>query len=224
MVRKLLKQEVRNGVFAVIVIGLLVMAILRPAIATHSPANKASASGRKTMEVGPGVAREIMKTTMRTSSPADVILNVSLECTILTALKTNNENPVSNAESTVRIWVTIDDKIVRISDTSAPGDNTLHPGDDTDKVVFCNREYQRSVSDQEDPNDGVDEIDDYIKTKSSHSFQWLALNLGNGIHTIRVLADLEQAVPTGSGTAEAIVGNRTLIVEPTHVANDAVIN
>ena len=84
------------------------------------------------------------------------------------------------------------------------------------------REYSRTVEDQENPLDGIDQEDDYIRTKSAHSFSWVRLNAGSGMHTLVIKADLE-ASGTGASTAEAVIGNRTLVIEPTKMANNAVI-
>jgi hypothetical protein len=46
--------------------------------------------------------------------------------------------------------------------------------------------------------------------------------MGSGTHTIVVKATLTEAT-NGDATAEAVIGNRSLIVEPETLANDATI-
>jgi hypothetical protein len=122
----------------------------------------------------------------------------------------------------VRAWVEIDGKIVPINSVSNPPQPPPAAGDDTDKVTFCNRTYSRTVTDAEDPLDGQDIEDDFIDTKNANSFNWLRLNMGSGTHTIVVKATLTEAT-NGDATAEAVIGNRSLIVEPEKLANDATI-
>jgi hypothetical protein len=166
----------------------------------------------------------LLTATLRTSSVQDLILSVSLECTILTAL-TTGDGPEDNADtatatSTIQVWTEFDGNIIPINDISAPGDHKPGIGNDTDKVVFCNREYSRSVTDTEDDDDGLDTTSDYISTKSSHGFEWVLLNAGRGIHTITVKATLTTST-VQTATATAVVGNRILVVEPGHFANNA---
>jgi hypothetical protein len=214
-------QKVRTALLGAVTLGLLLNFVIHPAIASL-PADKVVASGSKIVAAAPGTNVTLLSATMRSSAPTDAILNVSLECSILTALVTDNDHNSATASGTIRVWVQVDGVTVPINDVSAPGDHTPGVGNDSDSVTFCNREYSRTVVDQENPQDGVDQISDYIKTKSSHSFQWLVLNLGAGVHSIAVKADLSTS-QTDSATAEAYVGNRTLIVEPAKLANDATV-
>src|SRR2546427_200152 len=87
---------------------------------------------------------------------------------------------------------------------------------DSGKVVFCNRAFKISA-----PLFAPEVIKLFQKTRSTHAFNWGALNVGNGIHTLVVKAQLDASV-TGVGTfAQAAVGKRTLVVEPAKLANDA---
>jgi hypothetical protein len=214
-------QGVRNAMLGLLSFGLLLNFVIHPAVA-GTPANKAVASGSTVRTTEANQTITLMSASMRTSAPQDLILNVNLECTILQSLVTNNDNQTATAKANIVVWVEFDGKTVPINDISSPGDHTPGVGSDIDKVTFCNRDYSRSVVDQEDPQDGVDQISDYINTKSAHSFQWLLLNAGSGIHSIVVKATLETSA-TESATSVAYVGNRTLIVEPTHLANNASI-
>jgi hypothetical protein len=189
------------------------------------PANKAVAAGSRLQVIGANQTATLLTATFRTSKPEDLLLTASLECTILTALTTNNDNPTSMARSGVRAWLTLDGKVIPITDTSAPPQDpsAAAAGDAVrDGVNFCDREYSRTVTDQEDPTDGIDQTSDYVRTKSAHAFSWVRLNAGSGIHTVALIAQFNNAT-TGNAQAEAIVGNRTLVIEPTKLANNAVI-
>lgn len=188
------------------------------------PADKVVAAASKRVVLESGAPQTLMTATMRTSKPADVMIHTALECSILTALVTNNDTPSSSATNTVRVWVEVDGKVVSLTQNSQPPQNgTIPPaGNDTDKVTFCNRTYSRTMTDDENPLDGIDQEDDFIATKAAHGFNWVQMNLGSGIHTIAVKAEFEKAT-AGGGRTTAEIGNRTLIVEPTKMANDAVI-
>jgi hypothetical protein len=190
-----------------------------------TPANKAVAAGSHLEVIAANQQETIMTATFKTSKPEDLLMTVSLECSILTSLTTNNDNPSSKARSGVRAWLTLDDKVVPITDTSTPPQdpNASGNGDSAkDGVNFCDREYQRTVTDDEDPLDGIDSESDYIATKSAHAFSWVRLNAGSGIHTVKVVAQFNNST-SGNAQASAIVGNRTLVIEPTKLANNAVI-
>lgn len=190
-----------------------------------TPANKAVAAGSHRVVVGANQTETILSATFKTSKPEDLLMTLSLECSIFTALTTNNDNPSSLAHAGLRAWLTLDGKVVPVEDISTPPQdpNASGNGDAAeDSATMCDREYQRTVTDGEDPTDGIDTESDYIKTKSAHAFSWVRLNAGSGMHTVEVVASFVQAVD-GDAQATAEIGNRTLVIEPTKLANDAVI-
>jgi hypothetical protein len=196
------------------------------------PANKTAAIGNTIDDLGPNEDHVVLSEIMKVSSPADLILNVSSECSILTHLVTANQQESDTQEGTVNIYVTIDGKRVPVAGSSTGNGD---PGD----VVFCNRAYSRTVTDEEDPLDGIDRESDYIGSRTANAFQWLALNTGvyydesvikNGnnilqidVHAVYDDSNTAAETPntiacTGSettGCSRAYVGKRTLIVEPT---------
>jgi len=190
--------------------------------ATHLPADKVVASGSKVEVVSPNAEVTLLSATLRSSAPSDLILSVTMECSIFTQLITGPSDKGGSdtalAAGTVRAWVEVDGVIVPVNDSS----DGAHAGNESDKVTFCNRVYSRTVTDSEDPLDGQDIEDDYIRTKAANSFNWLRLNVGSGVHTITVKGTLSQETQ-GDATAQAAVGNRSLIVEPAKLANDAAI-
>lgn len=149
-----------------------------------------------------------------------------MECSIFTHLVTGPSSDGGTDSATasghIRAWVEIDGQVVPVNSSSDSSQPPPEPGNDSDKVTFCNRTYSRTVTDAEDPLDGQDIEDDFIDTKNSNSFNWLRLNLGSGIHSIVVKATLLQATD-GDATAEAAIGNRSLIAIPSKLANDATI-
>ncbi len=224
MPKKMTTRRALIAAGALVVLGASVLP--RGAEANHMPADKVVASGSKLVVTGPNAATELLKATLRTSSTTDLILSVSMECSIFTRLVTgpsdNGGTDSATAAGHIRAWVEIDGKIVPINSEASPLQPVPAAGTDDDKVTFCNRTYSRTVTDAEDPLDGQDIEDDYIATKDANAFNWLRLNLGSGAHTIKVWASLIQST-SGDATAEAAIGNRSLIVQPAKLANDATI-
>ena len=197
--------------------------------ATHQPANKPFAAASKTVKFSPGADVPLLSATVRNSKPTDLILQVSLECSIITdnviAGSTSTVPGASESATTtgsIRTWITVDGVMVPIISSSAPPQNPPAPGDDTDKVTFCSRVFNRTVQDAEDPKDGWDKSRDYIETKDANAFNWVRLNMGSGVHTIVLHGELTHSFSPGS-SASAFVGNRSMIGEPGKFANDATI-
>jgi len=196
--------------------------------ANHLPADKPFAAASKTIRFSPGERVPLMTSTVRNSKTTDIVLQVSMECSIITdnvILGSDQPGAGESAltEGTVRIWVEVDGQIVPVISQSPQSQTPPPPGDETDKVTFCNRVFNRTVQDAEDPQDGYDRSRDYIETKTSNSFNWVRLNMGSGVHNITVYADLSHFATTGSN-ASAYIGNRSLIGIPGKFANDATIS
>lgn len=215
-----------------VVLGSLILAYVmyKPAMATHTPADKVVASGRKVQVVAPQAKVELLAATLRTAKPTDLMMHVALECSIITDVVTGGSGTpaggtsTGNAEGEVRVWIEIDGVAlpVPIMSSSAPPQDPPPLGDDSDKVTFCDRYHQQNAADQETSPDGLDRYETYLETKDANAFNWVRLNMGNGVHTIQVFGTLTTSA-VGNASAQAFVGNRTLIVEPAKLANDAQI-
>lgn len=230
--------KTRNlGVTNMLLGALLLTLILNPmfAGANHQPADKVVANGSKMKVIEPDGTEVLLASTFKTSSPTDLLIQVTLECSILTRVVTPGD-PEAEAISTgeaagrIRVWAEFDGEVVPINSVSAnpQPDNPSSPGDDSDKVTFCNRHNRNTLTDAEDPMDGVDEMEVYLNTKAANAFNWVWLNTGNGMHTVEVKAQFDQADPEGTvitpnaeSEASGFVGNRTLIIEPTKMSNHA---
>ncbi|HVM18752.1 MAG TPA: hypothetical protein VM307_02205 [Egibacteraceae bacterium] len=213
--------------FALLATALVFTWTGQQAQADHQPADKVVASGGKVAVIPPAPAAggvTILSSQFRTSSPTDLMIHVTLECSILTTLRNeggsnSGRTSTSEAEGQIRVWVEFDGKVVPIKDVSSnPQPKHEAIGDDTDKVTFCENERKQTLADMED--DGHDTLETYHRTKTANAFNWIRLNTGNGIHTLEVKADLRTDV-VGDGTAEGYIGNRMLIVEPTKMSNHA---
>lgn len=216
-----------------VVVGYAV--IRQPAPATHQPADKVVAAGEELVDIPAGTAVTILTATLRTAKPTDLIMSVTLECAILTKLFTagsTSPNATSSATAFAKIdvWIQEGTTIVPISAVSAPPQDPENAGGEDDKVTFCSRDEGRQVTDAEDPRDGVDKQQTYQNTKAANAFNWVLLNAGSGIHTYQVKATLVESTPcTSSGLAteetcsDALIGNRTFVIQPVKLANDASI-
>ncbi|HVE47510.1 MAG TPA: hypothetical protein VNA57_12290 [Acidimicrobiales bacterium] len=243
------------------VVGVLALAMLLNALvpsgatANHQPANKFGAAGSTTEEIGANDERVILDETMKVPSTHDLAIAVTAECSILTALQTG-ELPGGPSETSdrayafgqVEVFVKIDGTPVPVSTSDI---NSATPGiqTDTGEVVFCNRAYERRVTDSENQdgaeNDGIDTEEDYIRTRAANAFNWMAVNIGRydkrgvpagtGTNVVKIevvarykteaaengafiSAGCGSAAPLGETCAEAVVGKRTLIAEPTNLS------
>lgn len=243
MARRPSKSDLSTGILIVLLAGVLVSQALQ-AGATHQPANKGAANGSKVMTipaapvVGAKTGTELLRTTLKTSAPQDLVFSVTAECSILTQTDhpggSANAGSTQTAEGKLRIWVTIDGEVVptQTFNPATQPNQPSSPGNDTDKVTFCNRFHQQEVADMEDGMDGTDRLRTYIRTKAANAFNWIYLNAGSGVHEVVVYGDLmtnpAQACattgdpPQATGTcAHGFVGNRTLMVWPERFPNDA---
>lgn len=232
-----MRRNTRSVWGPVIAALLIVLAFNTVGQATHSPANKVVAAGSKVVvmqandpaEPDPDpLVTELLSATLRTSKPTDLILAVSMECSIITDVQTGpsgtaGATDTATAEGKVRAWVTIDGKLVPINSMSEPPQNPDDQvaGEDNDKVTFCNRVHTQDAEDGENDEDGLDKLRTYLETKNANAFNWLRLNMGSGIHTIKVIGELTTNTSGHALGAEALVGNRSLIAEPAKLANDA---
>jgi hypothetical protein len=177
--------------------------------ATNLPADKVTVTGAKPDIVDAGSNVTLLgPVQMRTSTPEDLVFHVTAECSILNHI-TNTGNSSASSEGQVRVWVEFDGKAVPV----VPGPAGSGGPADDGKVVFCNRTYSRTTA-------GFTEsetISDYLNTREANAFNWASLDSGNGIHTIAVKGEFTKTAT--NGTASAIIGNRTLVVDPTKVQN-----
>lgn len=205
---------------AVLVAGLVLTvawAIATPGAAeADQAANRMHATGSAleimSAPLTEGSASEIVTLltgTIKTSSPKDLIFRFTAECALWTDITTVG-NDDSQAVATVKVWVEMDGNVIPVS-----ADDT---GDEAGKVVLCNRAYRRVTTMFDDENAT---IESYLATRSANGFNWFSYDAGSfpSPHVVTVKAQLETQVD-GTGMAKAAVGKRTLIVEPTDLAND----
>jgi hypothetical protein len=205
--RRLLSAESAKllAVALVVALAMTLVQSRQQADADHFPADQATVAASTAEVAGPGDEITILRTRMRTSTPSDLILQLTAECTIITNLKTIGDDE-SRAAGTIETWIEVDGKRVPVAE-----------GDEDGEVTLCHRAYERKTS-MFDDDDAT--IETFLDTKASHGFNWMALNVGNGIKLIEVKARLTEEATVENATAKAVIGNRTLIIEPTKAAHD----
>ena len=207
------------------------------------PADKVTVAGSTIAVVAPGHTQTIMSTTMHTSAPEDLVLQLTSECSIVTQVFTSG-TAAATAAGEVDMQVFVDSSPVAI--VSLPGQNAQSPTTPKDdgRVVFCDRVNTQSFTDGDSTAaTSKDELTEYQKTKQTNAFNWAAFNVGSGTHTISVAATFctytsasvtqpptcttgqaaatSCTVPGNTDTcADAIIGNRTFIVNPTSLAQN----
>lgn len=237
----------RRTVVATGLVAAIAAAVPATLAATNSsaqPANKAVASGSTLQDVTPSATgSQIMQATFKTSKPEDLLMSVSLECSIITDVVVPGTTAAGGkstgeAAGAIKVWLTIDSdtNIIPITDSSAPPQDPSQQrtGTEADKVTFCDRDHKATVTDTEQPQDGTDALEEYQFTKTANDFNWVRLNAGSGVHIVKVWAQFipkdpsdpanATATTTDGSTSAGFVGNRTLIIEPTKLANNAVIS
>lgn len=185
-----------------------------------NPANKTAAAGSTLKYVPPDWADDdegtvILSTFVKSGGPADLLLGLSLECSLTTetAVTTIGDHDIltdtSRAEARVEVWLTIDGEPIPVS------------GGDDGKVTFCDRVQEQRLEDMDEGTSNWT-MRTHLRTKSAHSFNWVTFDVGSGTHLIEVLADINAESDDGA-LAEGYIGKRTLLVETTRFPNGSSI-
>lgn len=238
----------RRAIVATSVVAAIGIAVPTTLAATSGsqaqPANKAVAAGSHLKVLDPKTPVTVLTAQLKTSKPEDLLLDVSFECSIITDVLVNGTGPsaptsppssaTAEASGAIRAWLTMDSdsNIIPIQDTSAPPQDPSQQatGTNADKVTFCDRDNKITITDGETPRDGTDQFENYESTKSANAFNWVRLNAGSGDHTIKLWVEFDQPAQDAQGantagsSSHGYVGNRTLVIEPTKLANNAVIS
>lgn len=159
----------------------------------------------------------------KTSTNTDLIINATAEVGLYTEIKTKG-NDDSVASAGVECWVELDDKPVPYPAFAGDGTlgNDFTGGNGTvsraneGSVIFSNRDFGMKTSDFENLEA---KIELFLRTRSANGFNWYTADVGQGEHTIALKARVTQNVD-GKGEAKALVGPRTLIVEPVNMSSE----
>ena len=217
--------------FAAILSISLAVASFAPLAIASNGANKTSFSADNLVLNTEGLADDgavIASVTIKTSTPKDLVVMFSEECSLFTEVRLKSGSSGSVSESQVRaaqsIWLKVDDQVV-----------PLGAGDDG-KVTMCDRTYNISTNILDQIQklcsavgaiDGITKCDEsyfksFIDTKDAHGWNWVVLNLGSGEHKVEVYSEfVDEEDVIGEGTASVTVGKRSLIILPQNLSNDA---
>lgn len=218
-------QEVLRKVSTPLVAALLAVTLFvaysigNTAQATHLPADKIAAAASNTDVIGANDTQVLLSETMKVSSPTDLILSLTAECSILTSVATLGDG-TSEAFGQVQMQVTIDGQPVPVQDSSFG----TPQGDDTGEVVFCNRLHRQRTAGFDDTGEDDNEIEAFLETRNANAFNWISINPArydadsDNILEIEVLGTFNTNIVSDPGAAPAqavaVVGNRSLVVEP----------
>ena len=215
-----------------------------------TPADKVTVAGSNFTVIGDGTTKQLLKATMKTSNPEDLIFQVTAECSIITQVfSTGNGTPMTSYGE-VDIQVKIDGQPVPV--VSVPGQNAQKPTSSLDdgRIVFCDRVNTQTLQ----TGSASNMLTEYLQTKEAAGFNWAAFNVGqSSSHVITVegtfctsttappysisgtndpqelatCTDSDKSAPSclptpmpGTTCSDAVVGDRTLIVSPTSLAQN----
>jgi hypothetical protein len=168
---------------------------------------------------------------IKTSTPTDLYLMAQTETALWTNVKATGKDETSQANAGLTCWIEIDGTPVPVSH-DYPNDWAADR-QAASEVVFNYRDFRVQTSflgDIEDITDDDEYLALWLKTRSTHGFNWAALNLGSGdydgstnVHTVELKGRLEVYADDNKAQAKAVVGPRTLLGVPAKLANDASI-
>ncbi|HSB56202.1 MAG TPA: hypothetical protein VLD38_00125 [Nitrosopumilaceae archaeon] len=215
---------------AILGISLAVASFAPLAIAANG-ANKTTFNADNLVLNTEGLADDgavIASASLKTSTPKDLVVMFSEECSLYTEVRLKSGSSGSVSESQVRaaqsIWLDVDGQTVPIG------------ANDDGKVTMCDRTYNISTNILDQIQklcsavgaiDGTTTCDEsyfnsFISTKDAHGWNWVVLNLGAGEHTVSVHSEfVDEEGVIGDGTASVAVGKRSLIILPQNLSNDA---
>lgn len=176
-----------------------------------------------------GVWQNVMTTQIKTSNPADLFISPSLITGIYTSTTVTGNNTGSKSSATAQGGVQ-----VRILVDGVPG--TAFPDSTGDGVTFDQRIQTLSANlgniftscFAAGGTTGTgcvltpEQISLVLQTTSAHSFNFIALNVGAGTHTVTVQAQLDvSATGTNGGlaSASALYGLGSLTVDSVRLVN-----
>jgi hypothetical protein len=184
-------------------------------VSAGTPADKVTVAGSSVSVMNPNTTVTVLQATMKTSAPEDLILQLTAECSIVTSVTATSNGATATGSGEVDMQVKIDGIPVAVV-TMPSQQNAQKPGipQDDGRVVFCNRVFSMTIT---TVGSSTDTITTYEKTKATNAFNWAAFNVGQSAnHVITV----EATFSTSDSSQQAVIGNRTLIVQPTSLAQN----
>ncbi|TLY51350.1 MAG: hypothetical protein E6K53_07665 [Gammaproteobacteria bacterium] len=147
---------------------------------------------------------ELLTSTFFTPANKDLLIDFSGECAVYTHTSVSggaSGTPSDEAAAGVRVWIELDGQPVPVSTKANPPDDG--------QVGLCSRteNLTTTLSDAE-------YVDLFQYSKAAHAFNWAVLNVEAGMHTVRVLAQINARTTSGGdGEAAALIGKRSVNIE-----------
>jgi len=240
------KSTTKYGIFGITAIAALLMISVvayNAQTANAAPANK-TMIGSSDLSVQPGNPHyvTIVSGIVKTSAPSDLIVSHNQECAIHTGLNLDFDNQDVTSAIRENVRLVIDGNIVPASygDPITENEDGTFGVDGEGDVTFCGRAYHidtniiTAISELCTGTELCTDADDlffdsYIRTKQSHSWDWIVLDVGAGEHLLEIQAITEKnldgmktgsekskgkAVDAGDDSVDTIleIGKRNLIV------------
>jgi hypothetical protein len=193
------------AVMGAIILVLVLTLALSPALAQEEqiPSTKAAAV-LNNIDAAPTTWTTVMSTQIKTGNPKDLIMDVSLESALYTTNKIKG-NAETETEACVAVKVLVDTEQVG-------------------PVIIFNDRLVNLKGDLSHTGDFEGTIDShwielYIMTKSANAFNWIAEDVGTGVHTVEVQAMVTTRAEVLSGetgtaaSADALIGYGSLVVD-----------
>jgi hypothetical protein len=150
---------------------------------------------------------------IKTSEKADLIIGVTAECALTTDVKIKGSGKEETSESMAQIKI----RVLVDGEEAEPGD-----------VVFA---YRKMIlkgllwgPDDVDPEGLLELPEQYIEiyeeTRTANAFNFVAKNVGSGVHEIEVQVMTDTTEGFDGGAVGAVLGKRTIVVEAVQMVHD----
>jgi hypothetical protein len=153
---------------------------------------------------------------IKTSEKADLIISVTAECALATDVKIKGSGKEETSTSMAQIKI----KVLVDGEEAIPGE-----------VVFAYRKMELKgllwAPEDFDPIDPENllalpeqYIEIYEETRTANAFNFIAKNIGSGVHDIQVQVMTDASSDFEGARLGAILGKRTLVVEAVQMVHD----
>jgi hypothetical protein len=153
---------------------------------------------------------------IKTSEKADLIISITAECALATDVKIKGSGKEETSTSMAQIKI----KVLVDGEEAAPGE-----------VVFAYRKMElKGLLWAPDDFDAIDPeglldlpeqyIEIYEETRTANAFNFIAKNVGSGVHHIEVQVMTDASADFEGARIGAVLGKRTLVVEAVQMVHD----
>lgn len=239
--------RVLNKILAASMIAAVVSSAAFAAESQPSAKSTAMVSGINVIGVkadtGPGSGwTTILSNTIKTPNPADLFADVSLECGLYTNTQVKSKGgtkDTSTAEAGVTVRVLVDGKEMhpgvvtfcrRSQELTATFQGLLTDADGnsclvTDAVTDANGTIIGYTTTIDEECLRPEEVGLILSTMNANAFNFIAADVGTGVHTVEVQAMIDSSVAFQEGTAEAVatIGKGSVVVDEAKMIQDETI-